>query len=514
MGEMESVFTEADREELAARGLDLADAARQLELLREPAARYRELDRPATPGDGIRRLDQRLVPDLLASAAEARREGRVSKFVPASGAATRMFQRLLRAIEVFERGVLDEASRDEVARFLDAIPRLALRHELNERGLLPHDSMPTTDRDRIDLLRRVLLGAEPGLASRPKGLVAFHDAEGRGRTAFEEHLLEAALYAADGDGAARVHLTVPESSRPAFEQLLSRCRNGIESERGVRLDVTFSTQHGSTDTISIGQDGAPFRDEDGKLLFRPGGHGALLGNLQDTSGDIVVIKNIDNVVPPRGAGLVAHWKNLLVGYLATLQQSVHVYLREIHADGNELHWLEQGLAFAGRHLSIDVPRALHRADVARKRSYLVEALDRPIRVCGMVRNEGEPGGGPFWARGEDGSVSLQIVESSEVDKSDPRQASILASATHFNPVDLVVGLRDWTGEPFDLSRFTDPNAMIRTSKTSSGKPLTALERPGLWNGAMANWITVFVEVPIATFAPVKTVFDLLRPEHR
>jgi len=506
-------FSEQDREQLSSHGIDLDDAVRQLELLREPQARYRHLERAARVGDGIRRLDSRLVSDLLMAADDARLEGRVSKFVPASGAATRMFRDLSGALDDYERGSIGDEGRDAVTQFFSALPRLALRHELARFGILPDEPVPSSDRDRARLLYRILSATEAGLAIRPKGLVPFHDEGRRGVTPFEEHLREALLYTQDAEGVARVHFTVPDESLADFEKLLEARRAEIESAHGARLDVTFSTQHGSTDTLCVGADGLPFRDEAGRLLLRPGGHGALLGNLQETGGDIVVIKNIDNVVPEGRAPRIAFWKKILIGYVATLQESVQVYLREIHEDGNEPHWLDQGLVFIEQHLSVPVSATLRRAGVDEKRDFLVGVLDRPIRVCGMVRNQGEPGGGPFWVRNRFDRASLQIVEGAEVDLADPKQARVLKSATYFNPVDMVVGLRKWRGESFDLERYADHDAVIRTAKSSFGRPLVALERPGLWNGGMSDWTTVFVEVPIETFAPVKTVFDLLRPEH-
>jgi hypothetical protein len=508
------LFGDHDREQLSEHAIELSDAVRQLELLREPGSRFRHLERAARIGDGIRRIDSRFVADLLLAADDARRAGRVSKFVPASGAATRMFQSLLRALDEFECGTIGDEGREEVARFLSAIPRLALRFDLKRAGISPEDPVPAADRDLSRLLYRILSATEVGLATRPKGLVPFHEDGGRARTPFEEHLLESILYTRDANDLARAHFTVPEEHRSGFEAALESCRGDLESAHGVRLDVTFSTQHSSTDMICVSEDGLPFRDEGGQLVLRPGGHGALLGNLHETSGDLVVIKNIDNVVPSSRVGRIAYWKKILIGYLATLQQSVNVYLREILEDGSEPQWLDQGLVFAEQHLSIPVPPGVKRGSVDEKRTFLVRVLDRPMRVCGMVRNEGEPGGGPFWVRDEKDRLTLQIVEAAEVDRSDPKQARVLKSATYFNPVDLVVGLRNWRGEPFDLARYSNPDSVIKTMKSSFGRSLVALERPGLWNGAMADWTTVFIEVPTETFAPVKTVFDLLRPEHQ
>jgi hypothetical protein len=304
------------------------------------------------------------------------------------------------------------------------------------------------------------------LAGAPKGLLPFHRYPDGSRTAFEEHLFEAANTVRDAAGLCRVHFTVSPEHRNAFVATLAEVRLRVERATGARFDVSFSEQAPSTDTIAGAPDGGPFRTASGALLFRPGGHGALLKNLGDVAragGDIVLVKNIDNVVPDARRGPTLLWKRLLAGLLVKLERQ--------------------------------------------------SRRDRPIRVCGVVRNEGEPGGGPFWVDGK-GGESLQIVESAQVDLNDPSQAAIWKTAAYFNPVDLACSLCDGAGKPFDLARFVDEDAVFIAGKTHEGKPLKALERPGLWNGAMAFWETVFVEVPKETFAPVKTVLDLLRPEHR
>ncbi len=302
-------------------------------------------------------------------------------------------------------------------------------------------------------------------AALPKGLIAFHHGNPP-RTAFEEQLREGVRYTRSSTGICRMHFTVVPEARDRFAALLEALRGPIERQFDCHLDVTFSEQRPSTDTLAIDANGAPFRTSSGELLFRPAGHGALIENLQALDGDVVVIKNIDNILPAPASDEVVRWKFVLIGVLEALE-----------------------------------------AERQRERS-------RPLRVCGVVRNDGEPGGAPFWVRGADGSVSIQIVESAQVDMTDPLQKRIFESATHFNPVDVVCSLRDSRGRPFDLSRFVDPSAAFIARKSYEGRTLTALERPGLWNGAMAGWDTVCVEVPASTFAPVKTVLDLLRPQHQ
>jgi hypothetical protein len=449
------VLTDADQKQLDARGITTAEAERQLTLLRHapPATR---LDRPCTVGDGIVQLATRDHARLLDAARRAAAAGRVMKFVPASGAATRMFKDLIAALSSSDALKTSPAAQKFFAEF----DRFPFADELRRRAGIAHT--PHDEEQQRHVLRTLL--DDMRYAELPKALIAFHRIEETVRTAFEEHLLEGAHYTGGESGRARTHFTVAPEFRDDFEALLGRVRSSLEHTVGARLDVAFSEQHPSTDTLAITPEGEPFRSADGRLLLRPAGHGALLRNLQALDGDIVVIKNIDNVQPLEASGEVIGWKQLLIGYLITLLD--------------------------------DAPP------------------DRPVRVCGVVRNEGEPGGAPFWVRGSDGSVTAQIVESSQVDLNDPDQRRIFESSTHFNPVDLVCALRRRDGARFDLSAFVDPSAVFLAKKSHDGRDLIALERPGLWNGAMAHWHTVFVEVPASTFAPVKTVFDLLRPQHQ
>jgi hypothetical protein len=504
------IVRKEDVEDLARRGIALEEASRQFDLLRERAPIVQRLGRPARVNDGVRRLTGHAVTELIDLADRARRLGRVSKFVPASGAASRMFQSLTAAVEAFERGDTGAAEAPEVSRFFENLERFPFRRELAFNGV--HAGLD--GRGRIEALGRMLRPDALGYAEKPKGLIPFHAYGEEWRSAFEEQLVEASRYATDGRGRCRVHFTIPNGTTGDFEWLLETRRGVIEARAAALFDVSFSTQKPSTDTIAITPEGGLFRDGEGRMLFRPGGHGALLSNLQDADGDIVIVKNIDNVVPEPRMGTVVFWKKVLVGYLVALQEAVHDHLRKIDEDGSDGAMLDQALDFAFEQLSVREARDVKSSDVGAKRAFLRRVLDRPLRVCGMVRNEGEPGGGPFWARGVDGTLRLQIVESAEVDLSSDDQREIWQSSTHFNPVDLALGLRDWRGNAYSLDMFAEPRAVFRAKKSSGGRELVALERPGLWNGAMAYWNTIFVEVPAATFAPVKTVFDLLRPEHQ
>jgi hypothetical protein len=364
-----------------------------------------------------------------------------------------------------------------------------------------------------DILEYLLTPKGLDYANLPKALLKFHRYPDHCRTPLEEHLIEAAAYTLDQQGVARLHFTVTPEHRGAFIDHFEHSRPRYEKD-GVRFDVTFSTQHPATDTIAVDLHNRPFRDQHGHLLFRPAGHGALLENMHALQGDIVYIKNIDNVVPDRLKAETYLYKKALGGYLVEVQNQVFAYMRELSTQKVSDKLISQIFAFARDTLSIVPPPALKKQTRAHKITYLKTILHRPIRVCGMVQNAGEPGGGPFWVQHADGSQSLQIVETSQVDMHNAQQKGLVASATHFNPVDLVCGVRDYEGKPFNLLAFTDPKTGFISKKSFEGRELKALELPGLWNGAMAHWNTLFVEVPLSTFNPVKTVLDLLRPQHQ
>ena len=360
---------------------------------------------------------------------------------------------------------------------------------------------------------RELLGAE-GLnyGALPKGLLLFHSYDDGPRTPLEEHLVEAALYAASG-GETNVHFTVSHEHLPLFQAKVAERVDIYERTYGVRFNVSFSEQKSSTDTLAANPDHTPFRNEDGTLLFRPGGHGALIQNLNEVEGDVVFIKNIDNVVPDRLKPDTVVYKQLLAGILVELQQRAFGYLRLLDSGRCSRPQLDEMARFLNDDLCCrrDETRSLTDAELS---TYLRSKLNRPLRVCGVVKNVGEPGGGPFLIDEADGTVSLQILESSQIDSANADAMRMFREGTHFNPVDLVCGLRNYQGQPFHLPDFVDPATGFISSKSKNGRTLKALELPGLWNGAMSRWNTIFVEVPLSTFNPVKTVNDLLRPEHQ
>jgi hypothetical protein len=513
----DEAFTDAERGQLAERGIDPAEAGRQLALMADPPG-YARLERPCTRGDGIERLDERRLPALLEAHAACARAGRVSSFVPASGAATRMFKELLAALsgdaallpgEVRAESAAGLPEARVVAAFVDGLPRFAF-HEALEAVVRARGESPDRLRESgpwRPLLEALLQPDGLDYARLPKGLLAFHqDAHGPS-TAFEEHLSEAGLLARDAQGACRLDFTVSPEHRARFEALLASASPALARRLGVTFDVRFSEQHPATDTLAGDPGGGPFRDSTGRLHFRPAGHGALLRNLAGSRTPLVLVKNIDNVAVERLRPETARWGRALLGLAAVLHARAHGLLARL-ADARDRAAPGAAQAFA-RIL-------LGEADPPRERAALVALLDRPLRVCGMVPNTGEPGGGPFWVRGRDGRVTRQVVESAQIDPDSAEQRSIAARATHFNPVFFACSLRDGAGEPYPLEdeRFLDPEAVIVTRKSAEGRELLALERPGLWNGAMAHWTTLFVEVPLAVFNPVKTVLDLLRPEHQ
>jgi hypothetical protein len=509
-------WTEQDRAALAARGIAVSEAERQLGLLAAPPS-YAALVRPCTVGDGIERLaDERRVA-LRARAARAAAAGRIGRFVPASGAATRMFQSLLSwrarggatSRAALDAAVATDADARAVAAFLDGLERFAFHAPLAAvLARAGHDLARLAAAGPVEPVLAALLDADGlGYAERPKGLLAFHRGPTGTRTAFEEQLEEAALGARAVDGACRLHFTVSPEHLAGFETLIGWAGPQAGARHGARFDVTFSTQSPATDTLALGDDGRPVRDAAGALLFRPAGHGALIGNLDALGADVVLIKNVDNVQPDgRREATLEAWA-VLAGLALETQEQAHDLIERLD-DPEDDGACDAAVAWARETLGLEP------AAGGDRRAELRAWLDRPVRVGGMVPNTGEPGGGPFWVRGHDGAVRSQIVESAEVDPDSPAQQAVMRGATHFNPVFLACALRDPRGVPHALHRFVDDQAVIVTRKSAGGRGLRALERPGLWNGAMAGWLTRFVEVPLEVFTPVKTVNDLLRPEHQ
>ena len=477
------MFTEKDLSQIERHGLTPEAVESQLENFRRGFP-YLKVVRAASPADGVRMASEAEIDAAVARYEAAAAGTKVVKFVPASGAATRMFKELFEFVNEDKRG-------KGIDTLLGRIGEFAFWPEL--QAVLPAGA---DDKATV----RAIVGEGLNYGGKPKGLVTFHAYPDGARKAVEEHLVEGAAYAVS-DGVVRIHFTVSPEHRAGFEALLAEKVPVYEARFGVKYDISFSVQEPSTDTVAVNPDNTLFRQDDGTLLFRPAGHGALIENLNEIDADVVFIKNIDNVTTDANRGDTVRYKKALAGMLLALQERTFGYLRALRAGTADT---AEVAAFVEEQLCVKLPE---RCDAA-----LLEALlDRPIRVCGMVRNEGEPGGGPFWVANPDGTESLQIAESSQIA---PEDMPLMQSATHFNPVDLVCGVRDSAGGKFDLRQYTDPSTGFISSKSAGGRPLRAQELPGLWNGAMARWNTVFVDVPVSTFSPVKVVQDLLRPQHR
>ena len=436
---------------------------------------------------------------------------RVVKFVPASGAASRMFKDMF----AFVDADYDKPTTDFEKKYFDNIDKFAFYGELdavcrknNGKGI-----KELVKEGNFKAVAANMLKAE-GLnyGQLPKGLLLFHNYPEGPRTPMEEHLVEAALYAAS-NGEAHVHFTVSHEHMELFKQKVAQKADMYAKKYGIAYDITFSEQKPSTDTVAANPDGTPFRNSDGSLLFRPGGHGALIENLNEIEADVIFVKNIDNVVPDRLKGDTVLWKQIIAGVLITLQKKAFEYLELLDSGKYTHEQIEEIIRFVQNDLccrKADI-KELEDADLV---IYLRKKLNRPMRVCGVVKNVGEPGGGPFLTYNQDGTVSLQILESSQIDKSNKEYMEMFTKGTHFNPVDLVCAVKDYKGNAFDLPKFVDPTTGFISQKSKSGKELQALELPGLWNGAMSDWSTIFVEVPLSTFNPVKTVNDLLREQHQ
>ena len=436
---------------------------------------------------------------------------KIVKFVPASGAASRMFKNLYSFLDAD----YDKPTTEFEKEFFENIKKFAFKKELCNACKTNDGKCVTCLMDNGEYKKIVEnLLEEKGLnyGHLPKGLLLFHSYEEGPRTPMEEHLVEAAMYA-QSEGQANVHFTVSHEHLELFKKKVAEKIDMYAEKFGVKYNISFSEQKANTDTIAANPDNTPFRNEDGSLLFRPGGHGALIENLNDIDADVIFIKNIDNIVPDRLKGETVKYKKLLAGILVDLQTRAFNYLKLLDT-GNYTHaQLEEIIRFLQRDLCCrrnDI-KELEDAELV---IYLHNKLNRPMRVCGMVKNVGEPGGGPFLAYNSDGTISLQILESSQIDMNDPAKKEMFERGTHFNPVDLVCAVRDYKGHKFDLVRFVDKATGFISYKSKNGKDLKALELPGLWNGAMSDWNTVFVEVPLTTFNPVKTVNDLLREQHQ
>ncbi|MBK3516303.1 DUF4301 family protein [Carboxylicivirga marina] len=475
---------------------------------------YSSLNKAATINDGIIKNDPGTESEYIEKYKQAIKDGLDTiKFVPASGAATRMFKALFEFIQTDKNNQSQLLNKEPYASFVVKLSKFAFYDDLLEQlGKVNEDIIDTNEAARI--IECLLLPEGLNYGKLPKGLLKFHKQNNSCTTPLEEHLKEAAHYASFNNKG-KVHFTVSPEHHELFKKQLAKSRASIENELNCEFTVDFSFQKQATDTIAVNPENTPFRQNDGSLLFRPAGHGALIENLNELEEELIFIKNIDNVVPEYLLPDTIKYKQLLAGILLSKKEQAFEILEELdHANANNIGTtLTKGLDFLCAELQMNRTQ-LEALSSDEKTVIIKEKLNKPIRVCGIVKNEGEAGGGPFWVNQEDGSISLQIVEGAQIDPNDAEQQKILQSSTHFNPVDLVCYTKNYKGEKFDLKAFVDPATGFISEKTQSGRPLKALELPGLWNGAMAHWLTFFVEVPVSTFNPVKTVMDLLRPQHQ
>jgi len=507
------MLTHEDKELLAKKGISEEKIAEQLACF-EKGFPFLKLSAAASvENGGIMKAEDKDFERYLA-AWDAYKDGekKIVKFVPASGAASRMFKNMFE----FLGADYDKPTTDFEKKFFDHIHDFAFYNDLNAACMdntgKNIDAL-LSEQNYKAIVSNLLEAAGLNYGALPKGLLKFHRYADGVRTPLEEHLVEGALYAAGKTGEVNVHFTVSTEHRALFEKLVAAKVGEYEAKYGTKYHISFSEQKPSTDTVAADMENKPFRDKDGKLLFRPGGHGALIENLNDLDADIVFIKNIDNVVPDRLKADTVTYKKLLAGVLVTLQKQAFEYLELLDSGHYSHEQLETIIRFVQQQLRCrrtDL-KELEDADLV---IYLRKKLNRPMRVCGMVKNVGEPGGGPFLAYNPDGTISLQILESSQIDMNDPEKKAMFEKGTHFNPVDLVCAIRDYKGRKFNLLEHVDKATGFISYKSKNGKDLKALELPGLWNGSMSDWNTVFVEVPLSTFNPVKTVNDLLREQHQ
>ncbi|MFV8324331.1 DUF4301 family protein [Flavobacterium sp. ZS1P14] len=512
-------FSSIDFVQIYEHGVPLENIKQQLGFFRNGIATS-NLVAPATLFNGIFKLSESDFKEKAAIFDKTKSDLKLEKFVPASGAASRMFKFLIAFLKDFDienetiNAYINRKKDTELSIFIVGLEKFPFFKLIDKKLREEFPDFDALDRDYKNYYFIKLLLAKDyfDFASKPKGVLPFHKYKTHIATALEEHLYECAYYCSSNNNS-HLHFTVSEVHQNQFESIIDAIKDPIEKQSETTISVSYSYQNKNTDTLSVDFENKPFRDENGRLFFRPGGHGALIDNLNNQDADIVFIKNIDNVIQ-NNIQKITLYKKALAGILIEVQQQVFNYLRAIDTNENQQETSDNILLFLTEKLNIRIPEDFCKLSLENKMIRLRAILNKPIRVCGMVKNEGEPGGGPFWVRDEKDSVSLQIVESSQVDLSNESQKKILDSATHFNPVDLVCGLKNYKKEKFNLTQFVDHNSGFIVEKNTLGRAIKSYELPGLWNGAMANWLTLFVQVPLITFNPVKSVNDLLKSAHQ
>lgn len=510
-------LSEKDLKELKDRGISLEELDRQVKLIKK-GTDFIELARPCTVDDGLLKIDESDFDELIKIHGQAADEERFMKFVPASGAASRMFKKLESVLNSFEKITLEELKKkkndnDDIGftfEFISNLNKFAFYEELKDvlkKNNYNIDEL-LSEGDINIILKFFLKEKGMNYTNKSKALLKFHKYPNENRTALEEHIKESIEYAGSKN-LLNLHFTVPPEQIDDFENLASKMK---EKYSDYHLNIEFSFQKKSTDTVALNNNGNLFRIDD-KILFRPGGHGALIQNLNDLNGDLVYIKNVDNVQREENLETTVLYKKLIAGILIKSQNKIFELLKVLEAGKPDAELIKRTETFVKNELLIDLFEEYETYSLSERKEYLFNLLNRPVRVCGMVLNEGHPGGGPFWVKDKNGSLSKQIIEDAQVDKENKTQREIFASSTHFNPVDIVAGLKNYQGKYFDLNKYVNRDAVFIADKSKDGRSLKALELPGLWNAGMHDWISIFVEVPKSTFTPVKEVNDLLKEEH-
>ncbi len=513
-------WTDKDLKQFISKNIDKEQVNKQVSNFQKGFP-FMEITKAATVGDGLLRLNDEQIEKYIQKYNYESTKLKILKFVPASGAASRMFKALFELIEL-KPGSEELASKMEkndfnsASNFFQNLKKFPFYNDLQKTSVLKDNNLDELVKNKnTQIILQALLN-ETGLnyGNKPKGLLKFHQYTDESGTPTREHLVEGALYAS-GTNDIYLHFTVSPEHLTDFKNHVNTLKPIFEERFGVNYYISFSVQKTSTDTIAVDLNNKPFRNEDDSILFRPGGHGALIENLNELNADIIFVKNIDNVVPDRIKTETVNYKKALAGVLLDYRKKIYDYIPLLSSELSPTDKIfDEVTTFLKEELCFIPDNTFNTLSVGDKSSYLIDKLNRPIRVCGMVKNEGEPGGGPFWAINNDGSSSLHIVEGSQIDLNNKEKKEIIEKATHFNPVDLVCGVKDYHGNKFDLTKYVDNKTGFISEKSKNGKELKAMELPGLWNGAMSDWLTIFVEVPIITFNPVKVINDLLRPEHQ
>ncbi|MGC1203367.1 MAG: DUF4301 family protein [Flavobacteriaceae bacterium] len=513
------MFTENDNNQIKNKGITLKQVTAQVNRIKNGMS-YSNLVSAATIGKGIASYNDKQTQDYIKLYESKQNDVNIVKFVPASGAASRMFKFLFQFLNNYNPNetivaYAERTGNTLINTFVSGLKDFPFYENVINKAKELNPNFDNLNKDEVvlEFVKTMLNEDALNYSFFPKGLLPFHKYTDGSVTAFREHLLESTLYASSNQKA-NLHFTVSEKHHKYFNSELEKIKKSFEAKTNTTFNVSFSYQKEETETLALTTNNEIYRNEDGSILFRPAGHGALLENLNDLDNDIVFIKNIDNMVVYDRNKKVSVYKKLVAGVLLEVQEQAFSFLHQLDgASVSEADMLAMA-SFLSKKMNVYINDEFDDLSSDKKKAYLKDKLNRPIRACGMVKNQGEPGGGPFWVKDYIGEISLQIVEFAQIDIDNEKQADIVKNATHFNPTDLVCGIKNYKGETFDLMNYVDPEAAFITMKTQNGTDIQALELPGLWNGSMAFWNSIFVEIPVETFNPVKTVNDLLKPVHQ